>query len=163
MEITIPKGTRQHRVFEIAMEFWSNFLEYGYNAERYRDGTNFCHFVRMIIVYAPVAILTNLLMWIAAVACLVLLPIHLFGGWGYITTVMSLAVLVAAICGIRKLAKEHRKKHWESVLLSIPEAKPSRGPSFVDLAVQYVAAKKAKICPPVVFTDTKEVGHVSSH
>ena len=166
MEITIPKGTPQHRVFQIAMDIWDNFVEW-YPKRKYEDGTNFCHFVRMIVVYAPIAVVTNLLMWAVGVATLVVLPIHFFGAAGYIMTVISLAVLAGVIIGVRKLVVMRREKKalapkeyvHQSARSDIP-----KGPGFTALAGKYLAAKKAKICPPVVFTDsTEEVAHATSH
>ena len=135
------------------------------------NGTNLCHFVRVIVVYMPLILLAQVIFWAALVAAVVVLPIRWFGIAGYATTIgVAVGVVIAAtglVFGLRHISNifsdwrdERRELRWqrEDDLRRHPQ--PSPGPSVVSIAVMFVAAQKHKICPLVKFQGAGRHVHV---
>ena len=64
-----------------------------------RNGTNVCHFLRLVLVCAPFAIMANLLVIGGVLASVTYLPIMLFGPKAYLVTCINLAMLGGSIGG----------------------------------------------------------------
>lgn len=154
----IVKGSWPHWLFGFAMEIWNQFLFEEYATRRYEKRTNLCHLVRMTCVYAPVAILVNLATWAAAIATLVVLPIHFFGVKGYSASLAAITFLIFAIWGIGKLVAKLEGRRAR--LAALPTGAVARtGPGFLVIAKEFAIAKKQKICPVINFT--KEASHAT--
>lgn len=136
--------------------FWSlgileEFAEYP--VHHYYDGTNLCHFVRVVFAYTPLALALNLVFYAAAFSVVTVWPVYLFGWGSYFVTLgfvggVGLLYLVA-----RWLWNSGRDERTEKVA---PPAADSE-PTLRQVVWEALAAKKRKICPLVRFYDRQDV------
>jgi hypothetical protein len=155
-----------------AAHIW-NVFKHGEDSAYYyddhtRSGTNLCFFIRVMVVWAPLVIALHLAAYGAAIAALSYIPIKLFGVGPWKTVAVAAAAVVGVIFGLRWLAGVARRwsrrrydkqaaaryaqdrERWAEDVPARP-AKPyvKRGPSFWEVAREYLKAKKKLICPQV--------------
>ena len=125
------------------------------------ESTNLCHYVRVILLYAPLVFLAHLIFLAAALYVLILLPFQLFGT-GYWYAIGIIAAL-AALAGIavwfhRRWEFVWSKKHEEKTSQPTPEPEPVKvkRPGFFEVLWNYLIAVKQKICPTVNFYTQEE-------
>lgn len=123
---------------------------YGMRTEKYKNGTNICHFFRtllwgMIITLGVVA-------WYLWLAFVVLLPFILFriSSLGMVTFLMIcvvavIGIIVATIYGICTLVQMYAD------YAATREAKPDNGPSFTKMTYLYLKAWKERYCLIIEF------------
>ncbi len=111
----------------------------------YRDSTNLCQFMRVILVWAPFVILLNFSSYIFSVGLLTYIPIVYFGfGSSWLTFLVVLVVAVAAVIG------------FISVIYKLDERNESRKSNLVEhkdptfrslLWGRIVDGKQKYLCP----------------
>ncbi|MEK7566730.1 MAG: hypothetical protein AAB527_01170 [Patescibacteria group bacterium] len=128
----------------------------GCQGEYHNNGTNLCHFCRVIFLYAPAVLLLHITLIVFALAVLIPFPISYFGGSGYLRW-LGVIVLMAFIIRALKIFLR-----WFSNLPSRPRKmrKPEKpveyaGPSFLELVWEWLVAQKKKICPIIRFVDAR--------
>ena len=132
----------------ICEKFTDRSLEY-----KFRNQTNLCHFVRTVFVYTPIILLLQLLFWVGAVTCLIVVPAYMFGFAGFLKTtglVLAGIVLVILLLFLIFLIGEgySRTRNW----ISDFKHGRKRAPTPLSITVDWVKAKKQKICPIIRFS-----------
>ncbi|MDO8655467.1 MAG: hypothetical protein Q7R48_03615 [bacterium] len=151
-------------VWYVQLFFWSlriygAFRKDFWNRRRFdpeevaRNGTNLCFFMRVIIVYVPLILLSHAALFVAAAASVTLVPISFFGAAAYGRTLVFLAATAAIIFLIIKMITfAQRHKPAKQTPKKRPVAKQPTGPSFLEVSWAYVVAVKRKVCPLITFT-----------
>lgn len=151
------------RWFFASLAIWDEFRGRGDTSDRYQRGTNLCHFMRVVLVYAPLAVLTFATVIAFAVFVVVFEPALLFGTGNYVLTIVALVSLIAAIIGIKWYQERHQLTHDEEEERKerrIEErearkvAKAARGPSFLAILWTYIVSVKRKFCPTINFVNS---------
>lgn len=152
---------------EVLAQFWEKNPWWELELER----TNLCRMVRVMVVWMPVVYLFHLFVLLTAIAVLMVLPVEL---WGLRVTFNIYATLAAvlAICWVCYLAAEwsHDRQHkmWRSSVEKVKVVKVRKDPPVVVqkvwgwfravfaaivivvlFTVEYLAARKERICPVV--------------
>lgn len=150
--------------WKVRLFFWSlgvcgKFTGYE-NNWKYTEQTNLCHFMRVICFYMPLVVVMHLLLAAGTLAVAVVMPIDLFGVVPCLYVLGGLAALVLVITGLGygfNYLMYKKSNRQEPELVAIHRLKKKElGPSFFDLAVAYLKAGKAYVCPSVSFTGRKE-------
>jgi hypothetical protein len=151
------------RLFFWSLRIWGAFRNDDHRYDVYemeKRGTNLCFFVRVMIVYMPLVLLTHVAFVVAAVASLTVLPIYLFGGINYGWLLVVIAVVTCTLKGIgvaeRRVAE--RKHMWVKLMeheRETQQATESGGPGFFGVLWAYLVATKKKVCPLIVFLAPK--------
>jgi hypothetical protein len=153
------------RWFFWSLMLWDEFREDETSWQFENNGTNLCHFIRVILVWAPLVVVLHLLVYGSAIAVLTAWPIYLFGFSWYMAALLAIAIVVGAVWGTKRAsrkAREWRRTHPITVLrptfrrTKTVEAAP-RGPGFFEVLWQYVVAVKSKVCPTITFAREQEV------
>jgi hypothetical protein len=135
---------------------------------RYRDGTNLCHFIRVILVWAPLIVLLNVSACGLVLAALIAAPIYLFGVTSYLAVIFGLIAIVCVGVGVSfvgfliqlsvsYLKRRAREKRLSKMLaegdstekVEVPEV--PKGPTFGAVLWQYAVATKHRFCPNLTF------------
>ena len=113
--------------------------------EDYRDSTNLCQFMRVILVWAPFVILLNFSSYIFSVGLMTYIPIVYFGfGTSWLGFLIVLAVAIAAVIGFIFLG--YKIWEWDERRQAKPTA--YKDPSFWSLLWGRIAGGKQKyLCP----------------
>ncbi len=132
-------------------------------SDRFRRGTNLCHYMRVILVYTPLILLAWAGVAAAGVGSLIVLPVYLFGMAGYGETIAVIVgaflalVIVAFACMVITdtchwvMGKLRGEGHTER-----PKAQTaSASPTFFDLVAEWIVAKKKAICPTISFSEAE--------
>jgi hypothetical protein len=149
--INLSRHTWYVRLFFWAVYVWTMFR--GRDPEAavqviQAKGTNLCFFVRVIVVWVPLAILLNIALIAAAITVLILLPIYEVGLRTYLTVIVSLAITV----GLVALCIYLRNKYGVKVVKkSYREDKPG----IAGLLLLRASAWKESICPLIYFGGNK--------
>jgi hypothetical protein len=127
-------------------------------------GTNLCSFMRVTLVWAPLVLLCNLVFYVLVLSVLTIAPIVFFGLGIYVSIVIALAIVIAAIVGYRRYQHyldEQRMLHPEPKAGQVEqEAVAPKPPGFFAVVWSYIVAAKQKICPMITF-DHKVEGATS--
>lgn len=136
--MTIERDSEICRLYLWSLGLCEEFS--GHNKDALREKTNLCHFVRTIVVYMPLIILSELCVWCAVLFATIIQPIRLWGFGGYSGTLVIIALTVGAIYGVIRFA---------SYLEDLPpRPRRTRSKSQTRLVLEaYVHAKKQRICP----------------
>ena len=122
---------------------------------RYEAGTNLCHLMRVNLVWAPLAIAFNLLVYGIVLTALTLAPIYLFGFGGWFDTVVGIVLVVGIIMLVGYLHRAHdralRARAEKVVVAKV--AKQNKGPGFGQVFWSYAVATKQRICPIVTWNE----------
>ena len=151
--MNLNRGQWHVRLFFWALGIWDEFARNGDTSYQYVDGTNLCHFVRTITVYAPLVILLHGGLIAAAVYSVILLPVELFGAVTYSRILAGLVLLAGAVIGIKALVRYREKRSWMKPEVRIVKAPPpiATGPSFWAIMLEWLISQKKKICPMIRF------------
>lgn len=158
------------RLFFWSLEIVDEFTDGNrvYDAEK--EGTNLCPFMRTILICMPLIFLLHAVVIAAAVYALTALPIRLFGGWAYVWAIIGIACVLLMILVIKftlkalaKRALSRQDSQQQEEEKEEPE-RPSRvaveketsGPSFSAVLREYIVAIHKKVCPMIVFKQSKE-------
>lgn len=150
------------RLFFWALGIWDEFARDYDSAYEYKNGTNLCHFVRVICFLAPLVLLLHMALLIAAFGTITAMPIYLFGLGGYLSGVTVLVLLVAIPLGIKagwKYLRRQRDPYAEAVKKASSSAPSVRatskvkaeGPSAWQILWQWLVTQKKKVCPVISF------------
>ncbi|MBI2035983.1 MAG: hypothetical protein HYT12_04890 [Candidatus Liptonbacteria bacterium] len=129
------------------------------NTEGYAEyhGTNLCHLTRVMLIYTPVILLLHAVLFGSAVAAITVIPVHLMGFSGYISTVGALVVVAALIYAAKRYRRRQRDNSLGEGLGNRMPYSPKE-PSFLALVWRgLVTLKQQTICPLITFADKKEV------
>ncbi|HEX5774856.1 MAG TPA: hypothetical protein VFY28_02755 [Candidatus Paceibacterota bacterium] len=137
--------------------------------DRYKNGTNLCHFIRVILLWTPLVYALHILVYGTAIAILTYWPIRLFGFNGYIATIIGIVTFVVVVVGaafalqglVSLLAYIRSNQHERAVERAkqesdkdVPAPQPAKvrhGPSFGEVLWSYLVAAKQKVCPIINF------------
>jgi hypothetical protein len=135
---------------------------------KYEKGTNLCHFMRVILLWAPLVLLLHLVLYGGAIAALTIVPVYWFGLSGYLGLILGLVVFIFlcvlagfASAGIGKsinyVVLRSRKSRQKSGTEEIPEPLTNEkiGPSFGEVLWEYAVATKRRICPIINFKNAE--------
>ncbi len=136
-----------------------------YDERRYKDGTNLCHFMRVIFMWAPLVVLLNLTAYVLVLCALIVTPIYMFGVSAYLAIILGLGASVALIIGAsivlmllgehaRDVEKRRRAARFaksEQEEGSTAKVEPPKGPKFSAVVWQYAVAIKHRFCPTLTF------------
>lgn len=169
----IRKGSWHYHLFRFGTKlvdilFANKYGVSGHYESRFQNGTNLCHYMRVIMVYVPLMFL----LWGSVAAfgiyALVISPIQLFGLTGVLNTLYVVGIVVMAIAAIIGVLwvigaiSDFCKSAWYDWQRSrrtaepkLEEPKEDKGPSFLDLAIEWVIAKKKNICPLISFNEAQ--------
>ena len=131
----ITKESYWYRVFTWCLKLCSKFLDKDL-VWKYRNGSNLCHFMRVIFIYSPLILLSQLLTVFITLGILLYVPIIWFGAlswFGLIFLITAGTVLIVAFCYLMDKNAE-RIKYWYR--------EKEKG-----LMITWIKAKKQKICP----------------
>lgn len=143
-----------------SLEICDESLDRGDTSERVvENGTNLCAFMRTILIYTPLILLFNALVYAATLATITVLPIYLFGFKGFGLSWGGLAVLGVSIYLIVLFVMWRKNKRRSRALVEKKAANTdAASPSFHRVVGQWVMAKKRKVCPLITFVqENKEV------
>jgi hypothetical protein len=144
------------RLYFWFLDLWDAFLET--NSDR--EQTNLCQYIRMLFIWGPGIILTQLGLVAFGVYVLIWYPVTRFGwgwyGWG-IGAIAVIVGLVFAWSVVRDAVQERRYRARYAPKPHTPrprrepepevEAKEERGPGLVAIIFAWMVAQKQKICP----------------
>ena len=112
--------------------------------EDYRDSTNLCQFMRVILVWAPFVILLNFSSYIFSVGLMTYIPIVYFGfGGGWFKALLIIAVGVCTIIGVGLCVSKIYDWNEERK----PRPKAHKDPTFKSLLWGHITDAKKSICP----------------
>lgn len=144
MMIEVNKAQWHARLFIWSVDLWGNFKNNPNEIDRFRHGTNICHYIRTIFVAVPVVFLSMGLFAWWAVYVLILSPVGVLGWQVYL---MGLAALIV-ISGLSVFS------HWlYQGFTWKPKLRRKRMISAFDLGVEFIVAQKRRICPLVVIEE----------
>ena len=146
--------------------FWSlgicgEFIDsYSLTRRAEQKGTNLCAFMRMILVYAPLVLLFNAVVYASLIFTFIVLPIYLFGLKGFGLGVGVLGVLGFLILMTVSLVMWLKDKRREKVCAKEQAVKTTSadvaGPGFFRVLGQWMVAKKRKVCPLITFVKNEK-------
>ena len=132
-------------------------------ADRYRrnnheKGTNLCQFMRVTLVWAPLALALNVLVYGLMLAALTAAPIYFYGVGGYVSIVTAIALVVGIVILIgflrRQSARAAANRPQRPVVETVSRpAKLNKGPSFGQVLWSYLVALKHRICPIITWNE----------
>lgn len=149
------------RLFFWSLGIWDEFTEKDNVSTVKKQGTNLCFFIRVIVLYMPVAFLANVGAWVVFVGSFTVAPVHYFGGKRYLLTLLAVALLVALIIGLKWSSRKVRESAWFGATTRGAASSPKAyyvdpGPGFWQLVWLYVVAGKKKFCPSIRFPNLQE-------
>lgn len=123
--------------------------------ERYRAGTNLCHFFRTLLLGSLLFALT-LALYFYVLFVLVILPLLTFPALQLAydaflvlaITAGSVAIAMVILIGFPWIGKS-----WQAWKPAVPPRGPPAEPRFFRLIQQYYRALKDQICPLIVFKE----------
>ncbi|MFZ2484641.1 MAG: hypothetical protein WAX80_01675 [Minisyncoccia bacterium] len=151
------------RWFFWSLDIWDDFNDNN-TQWKYRNGTNLCHFMRVIFVWCPLVLLLHLVLYASAIVVVTALPIYLYGGTSYAWVIGTIVATCVSIIVAKRFLKwveveevPHRiKQIYVGLATRIVNSSPSKPvktePSFLKVILEYIVAAKKKICPTITFT-----------
>lgn len=108
-----------------------------------------CPYMRMILIWGPLAILSNIFPLGTFAAVVFLFPMSANGLWGVFWLFFWIATVIVALFGIGFLKdfSDKRAERKKSQLDSNEEPKSEPETGFFKILIEYVKAFKTKICP----------------
>lgn len=132
------------RLFLWSVDLWGHFKGNPNEVDRFRHGTNVCHYVRTIFVAVPFVFTSlGLFAW-WAVYVLITSPVADLGWQLYLTGLLALAAtacLSVFVCWL------YQGFEWRS------KPKRKRLVSAFDIMADFVVAQKRRICPLVTIAE----------
>ena len=95
--LTIRKGGLLYRYFRFCLQACATFMDKSSMPDKYENGTNLCHFCRVILIYAPLVVLARLVAIGGVLTVTIIIPAVWFGLAGY--QAVLILILVAAVGG----------------------------------------------------------------
>lgn len=153
----IREGSFAFRLFFWALRICEAFTDRELAYKYERRGTNLCHYIRVIFLYAPLILFGQLLFWAAAVAVLLVIPSYWFSFAGWAKFLGILAVCIALFIGVifaiywaqgkagewkAQLEEKKREKLYASDFQPQPAS-----PTVWQMVKEWLVAQKKKICP----------------
>ncbi len=158
--MNLPKERWYSKLFFASTEIVDAFVHRGYYAWRFEKGTDICHFMRTIFVYAPAVLLLHLLVALEILAATIVVPLCYLGVGGYSIAILYTGILAGIMCGLYKLTSSV-VAGIGSLGNKIEEKRRSRqGPSFWKLTGEWLYAQKRKVCPLINFVSNEENDNV---
>jgi len=169
----IDQNSWHAKLYFWCLSIWARFKS-GDHSERYywrfSQKTNLCLYIRSIVIWMPLVVLLHLLLLVYAIGVLSI-PLFTFG-WGYIYFLASIVIATAGIylwvrylhekpkseLDYQKLYKEREEKERKRERkMALKANKP---PSFTEVLIEWIKAKKSAICPIIDFSgQAKEESH----
>jgi hypothetical protein len=147
----LNKSSWYVRWFFWSLGIWDEFLGDDKVWQVEVRGTNLCHFLRVMCVYAPFVLTIHAIVYAGVIAVVTALPIYLFGVWGWGTLVaFGLLIWGAIVFRARWLERPRLRQAAPE-----PESPPS-GPSFRAVIAARLAAQKSRVCPLVTFAGRQD-------
>lgn len=133
-------------VFRACLVIWERFKGVD-NWWLHRRSTNVCHYLRVMLVWAPLVVAIHVAVAAWVVWCTVLLPMELFGALGYLRAIaLCLGLVVGVVAGGGAL-------FWG--LTKLGRIPPFRGAThrggFLDVLAERAVAAKHRVCPSIRF------------
>lgn len=102
-------------IWYVRLFFWTLEVYYAFRNEKYcfsrshveRTGTNLCFFVRVIVLYAPLILLLNVVFVAAAVASVTAIPIYFFGATFYGWTLFFITLGMLTVLGLMRTVRQN--------------------------------------------------------
>ena len=154
--MVINKKAWHARLYRLALGVCARFTGNDYMAWAYEDRTNFCHYVRVCLVYLPLILVSHLLGIAVVLLTFVILPIELFGvGYGKAVLWIVGCFVVVAGMGAGAIFIANKISDWRAGkrMRRIPLT-PGEQTTF-QLVGAYIKAKKQGICPLIEFKEVE--------
>lgn len=159
MGITLNPDVWHAKLYFWALRVWHGFVDRAeYQTSRYSKRTNLCYYIRVIVLWVPLVVLSYVAVLGGITYALFILPVKLFGLREFWTVVGVIALVVGIIVGIVFLASLFVRGVRRAVRFPLDyleqrqEQKREAGkPSFASLIKEWIVAKKQKICPLINF------------
>ncbi len=156
-------------LFQFGLKMIDRFLgqldsAYPYS-ERYEKRTNLCHYMRVILVYVPMILGLYAATVGGAVYVAMILPIKLFGisscVWviafaASFITLTALVVFAMMLCA-ELYGRLSARVRVAAMNKQFAAATVTRGPGFGELLLDWLEARKARVCPLITFEDSASV------
>lgn len=152
--MVIARESWHYSLFKFGLKVINLFMG-EYYTSYFENGTNLCHYMRVILVYLPLILLIWLATLAATVYVAVITPIKLFGISDYLWTLGIIAAVTVGIVLVSimislvfdgflmSLIRRRRVRRLERIVA--PEL------NFLELMGQWLVAKKQKVCPQLEF------------
>lgn len=137
MWLEISRAGILYRAFMWGAKLVEDTCASGYT-DRFRDRTNLCHLVRVIFVYIPLLLISQIIFIVVPLLTLTWVPIRVLGFSGWVHMLELMAILASAV-GVAVLLDRRRVRY-------VVQANPGLI-TAATLAAHWIAAKKARICP----------------
>ena len=118
--------------------------------ENFEFGTSLFHYLRVILVYAPLAILSNIALVVWIIFSLFVIPVEVGGVWQYLGFWLLLILLGTIttfawwlLMGWASSRTPHRKGMRHS-------------PRLTDMAKRYIRSRRDKVRPLITFVEERE-------
>ena len=142
------------RWFFWSLMVWDEFRETD-SSWKFENGTNLCHFIRVMLVWCPLVLLLNATVYGSGIAALTALPISLYGGVGYAWVVGIFTFVVGLVLVMKSVSRRLGKwKHRRPVVHKSEKKKVTpkvaaapTGPGFFEVLWKYIVGLKKKVCP----------------
>ena len=113
-------------------------------------GTSLFHYLRVILIYAPLALLSNIALVIWIVFSLFVIPVDVGGVWQYLGFWLLLLVLSAATVflwwGVLRWASS-KTRHRKGM---------RHAPRLIDMVKRYIRSRRDKVRPLITFVEKTE-------
>jgi len=143
------------RWFFWSLGIWDEFCETYETHDVELNGTNLCFFVRTIVLYVPLVIITQAFTFVLCLLAFVVFPIMMFGSRHYAYGIGTILTIVTILVGGTFLYgyvqdKKDAKRNWFDRARRTSSAS---GPSFGKVLWSWVVAQKQKVCPMITFSN----------
>jgi len=140
----------------------------GYYEERFEYGTSLFHYLRVILVYAPLVILSNIALGVWVVFSLFVIPVEVGGIWQYLAFWGLLFLLGAFLFLLRGLllwwatlkAPLWNQLAWNFLPFNKIRLKKFKekkyAPGLMAMVKRYIRSRRDKIRPLITFVEKAE-------
>ena len=133
--------------------------------ERFEYGTSLFHYLRVILLYAPLAILSNIALGVWVAFSLFIMPVEVGGIWQYLAFWLLLFLLGAFLFLLRGLlfwwatlrAPLWRHVAWKVLPIKYRATKEKRyAPGLMAMVKRYIRSRRDKVRPLITFVEKAE-------
>ena len=131
---------------------WRNcddYLEYPKTYGRRSNNIGLCPYMRMILIWGPLSILSNLIPILAVLGALIAMPTGMNGLAGFLWLIFWAVTAAAFTLGIAKLAdwRQARAERMEKLQTYRQDPDYVKQDTFWSLLGEYLMSIKTKVCP----------------
>jgi hypothetical protein len=149
------------KYFFWSVGIWEEFTDRDRARGIRENGTNFCFFLRVMLVWAPAVIILHIIAYGGAIFALTVVPVALFGAVEYVAVIGATSLTAVIIFAIKKsqqsrsavIRRPHRGDFEEELEFGSITTTRREDLSLGGLILMWLLAQKMKICPTVTFAN----------